>query len=98
MNNELARKARGEVSTKRGEKQVVADARDVIQGVQLAAIKADGALALGGHIMQGAVELDKLRQQLSKGDTAMNLLLSEIEATTISQAQSIQRSAFGNFG
>lgn len=98
MNNELARKAKGEVSARRGEQQVVADARDIIQGVQLAAIKADGAMALGAHIMEGALELDQLRQRLCKGDTAMNLLLTEIEATTISQAQRIQRGAFDNFG
>lgn len=75
-----------------------ARAREIKNETRLTALQADAALALGGHIMDGVVQLDRVRRDLAKEDVTLNLLLADIESETIQQVQNIQRSLFNPFG
>lgn len=69
-------------------------ARAITDETRLTALQADAALALGGHIMEGVVNLDMHRRHLAKDDVTLNLLLAEIEAETVQQVKAVQRSLF----
>lgn len=71
-------------------------AMEIRNETRLTALQADAALALGGHIMEGVVELDKYRRRLAQEDVTTNLLLAEIEAETIQQVKRVQRSLFND--
>jgi hypothetical protein len=72
--------------------------RRVIDEVRHAALKADGSIALAGHIMAGVMALDGERRHLAKEDPALNLLLAEIEGEAVQQVKAIQRSIFDPWG
>lgn len=78
----------------RAERQTLKAAREVVGEVHLAAIEADGALALGEHIMRGVVDLDEERLRLAAGDPVLSALLGKIEARAIHQVESIQANLF----
>lgn len=86
---ELMRYSNGEVVPKH-DRAVARRAKAVHDEVRLAAFKADGALALGGHIMDGVVGLDQHRRALAKNDPVLNTMLAEIEATAVQSAAKIQ--------
>lgn len=73
-------------------------ARQVRDEVQLAAMQADGAIALADHIMDGLVNLDLHRRELAREDQTLHLLLTEIESTCVSQVKHSQRNLFNNWG
>lgn len=70
------------------------EARAIKNETRLTALQADAALALGGHIAEGVVDLDLHRRHLAKDDITLNLLLAEIESETVQQVKRIQRSLF----
>jgi hypothetical protein len=61
-------------------------------------LQADGALALGAHVMDGLKELDNYRKQQAGDDVDINLLLGEIEAMTIRQVKHIQAALYDGWG
>jgi len=63
---------------------------------RLTALQGDAAVALGGHLMAGMVELDRQRRHLAKEDVTLNLLLAEIEAETVQQVRRIHGSLFND--
>jgi hypothetical protein len=65
--------------------------------VRQAAMKADGALRFGEHVMEGLVELDEHRRALAGDDPTLNILLAEIEAETVGQVKKIQRNLYGEW-
>lgn len=82
----------------RVDRPVARDAKKVHDEVRLAAFKADGALALGGHIMEGVVGLDETRRNLAKDDPVLNALLADIEQTALFAAKKVQKNLFNDFG
>lgn len=91
MNNELMRFASGEEVSPYRDRTVARRAKRTYDDVRLKALQADGAMALGGHIMEGLVGLDDTRKGLANGDPIVSTLLMEIEAESIRQVRSIQR-------
>ena len=67
------------------------------QDVREAAMKADGAIRIGEHIMDGLVELDAHRRELAGADQTLNVLLAEVEAETVGQVKKIQRNLYGQW-
>lgn len=65
--------------------------RNVYDEVRLAALKADGATALAGHMMSRLRELDDNRRQLVQDDATLNLICAEIESEAVQQCKEIQR-------
>jgi hypothetical protein len=56
--------------------------------------KVQATFRLGRLVMDETVELDRSRQELAGNDPGLNALLCNIEASTIQEAQRIQRNAF----
>lgn len=77
---------------------VVKEARRAYNEVQLADFKASGSMALAAKIMQGAVELDNVRQQLSGGDPVTAAMLADFQDVAFQKAKNIQRGLFNDFG
>jgi hypothetical protein len=98
MHNDLIPYITGEARPRSQDRALVSQARGVYNDVRLAALKADGAMALGAHIMEGAAQLDAHRRALAGNDPALNAILCEIELSTVRQAQIIQRQTFNLFG
>lgn len=98
MHNDLIPYATGEIRPRRGDRELVGRAKTIYDNVRLAALEADGAMALGAHIMEGTAQLDAHRRSLAGNDAALNAVLCEIELNTVRQAQTIQRQAFNRFG
>lgn len=90
MDNELMRYATGEVKPRSVDRRVAVQARHIYEETQLAGFKADGVMALAGHMMEGLVMLDARRQSLSQGDPVTDVVLSEIEANTVRQLKQLQ--------
>lgn len=65
--------------------------------VREAAMKADGAIRFGEHVMDGLVELDEHRRALARDDATLNVLLAEVEAETVGQVKKIQRNLYGQW-
>lgn len=91
MDNELMRHVTGQELAPHRDRAVARKAKRVYDEVRLRALQADGALALGAHIMEGVVGFDDLRRELSSGDPITNALLMEVEAETVRQVKSTQR-------
>ncbi len=77
------------------DRRIAKKAQGVVDNVRLAALKADGVVALAGHIMEEFCELDGLRVRLAKGDLSKNMLMAEIEETAFQQVMKIQRGVDG---
>ena len=98
MHNDLVPYVTGELRIRRGDRDLVGRAKIVYDNVRLAALEADGAMALGAHIMEGTAQLDAHRRALAGNNEALNAVLCGIELDTVRQAQTIQRQAFNRFG
>jgi hypothetical protein len=98
MKNELIQYTRGNQMVPMRERKVAKQGKDTYDAVRLAALKADGAMALGGHIMQGLLALDEHRRSLSCGDPIIDVMLMEVEANTIRQVKGIQSGLFDSWG
>jgi hypothetical protein len=90
VNNELMLYSRGEAVPARRDRAVAREAKQLYDRARLQAMKADASLALAGHIMNGVVELDKLRHQLSDKDVFLEMILTDIEAVALKQVRRIQ--------
>ena len=71
--------------------------KSVQDEVRLTAIKAEGALALAAHIMEGVIGLDEHRKSISAGDPVTDVLLTEIEVAAVRHVKSIQGSLYNNW-
>lgn len=98
MDNKLVRYTNGEVAVPYRDRSVAKRAKDVFDEVRLNALKADGAMALAGHIMEGVVELDNLRREISQGDPALEAMLMSFESTALRQMAKIQRELYDPWG
>jgi len=99
MNNEIMRQVRGEVvPASRDERRAAREAREIINAVRLRALQVDGAFALAAHIMEEAIQIDRLRRSLARDDISTNILLAEFEEIAIQQAKAIQRGLYNPFG
>lgn len=98
MDNQLVRFASHEVPVPRRYRQVARQAQQYYEEVQLADFKAAGTFALAAKIMQGAAELDDVRQQLAGGDPVRSAMLADFEAVAFLKAKHIQRGLFNDFG
>ena len=95
MNDDIMRFLAGDAP--RTSRAVVSQAKQTRTEVQLAGFKADGALALGGHIMEGVVCLDGHRRLLAGNDPLLNTLLADIEQTALFQAKKIQTGLYSQW-
>lgn len=98
MSSELARYARGEISPRRQDRAIAAASRDLFNEVRLATLKADGAMALAAHLMEGMTGLDEQRRSLSRGDQIADVMLAEIQIATLHAVKKIQTSLYDQWG
>lgn len=98
MHNELMLYTQGVERAPRHDRQVAAMAKRVYDEVRLKAMEADGAMALGGHMMEGLTALNAKRQSLSNGDPMVDVMLAEVMANTIRQCKNIQNGLFDSWG
>lgn len=96
--SELLPVAKGEVRPALRDRDVARRAKKLFDDTRMAGMKVDASMALAGHIMQAAVELDTKRQAIAGSDPILNQLLIEIEATAIRQAQAIQSNISNGWG
>lgn len=80
------------------DRRVGKQAKQVYDDVRLRGMQVDGAMALAAHVMDEAVQLDQKRLALAGTDPVLNGLLSDIEATALRQAKSIQQGLFSRWG
>lgn len=78
--------------------RLVREARLLYQEVQLADLKASGSFALAAKLMQLALELNEVRQQLSQGDPLLSAMLADFQVIANQKAKNIQRGLFPDFG
>ena len=97
MDNELARLGQQNGLSRRDRRQTQR-LQNVYDEVRLRGLQVDGAIALGGHIMEGVEALDARRHSLANGDMQMAMLLADIESNTIRQVKGIQASLFNDWG
>jgi hypothetical protein len=69
----------------------------VYDDVHYAGVKIDGAYALAGHAMEGAIGLDNWRRALAHGDPAQSAILLDIERTALAQAHRIQANLYNRW-
>lgn len=62
--------------------------------VRVAALHADGAIALGLHILGHVKEFDGERAKLAGDNIGLDMLLCDIEMTAVQQCRRIQKSLF----
>ena len=98
MEKKLVRYTTGQVAVPRKDKLVAGQAKEIYDETRLAGFKVDGALALAGHIMEGVVELDNLRQSLTQGDQIQDLMLSQIQGNALRQVIKIQSGLYEGWG
>src|SRR3954469_6112184 len=98
MQNELVRYAQGGEPVPIRDRKVARQARETFDEVRLKALQADGAMALGGHVMEGLLGLDDKRRDMARGDANIDLLMMEVESATIRQVKNIQNSLYGKWG
>jgi hypothetical protein len=98
MSDELMRYMDGERRPARRDREVAAKAKPIHDEVRLAAFKADGAMALAGHIMEGVVGLDQHRRTLAANDPITNQLLADIEQQAIFSVKKIQSNLYNDWG
>lgn len=65
--------------------------------VREAATKAEGAIRLGEHIVDGLTDFDGHCRQLAGSDPRLNMVMAEIEAETIDQVKKIQRHLYSKW-
>jgi hypothetical protein len=93
--NELMQMATGRRKPEtRADRESARAAADVVNEVRLAAIEADGAMALTVHIMHGVADLNDERKQLTGDDPLLALMLGEFMATGVRQVRKIQSNLY----
>lgn len=92
--NELMRMAQGNVPVTRADRQAVKEAAGIVRYVQKTGLMADGAFALGEHLMERAHRIDALRKKLEGDDPALQLQLSRFQAIALDQAEALQCNLF----
>ena len=95
---ELINQAKGSQVVPARDRRAGKEARAIYDEVRLRGLQVDGAMALGGHIMEAATALDDKRVALTAGDPVVGGVLAEIEAVALRQARSIQQSLFNDWG
>lgn len=98
MSDELMRYTSGEARVVRRDRAVAARAKSIHDEVRLAAFKADGALALAGHVMEGVVALDTHRRMLAGDDPVTTALLADIEQQALFSVKKIQANLYNDWG
>lgn len=98
MSSELMQYMQGTVAPAKQDREVIQQAKKIHDEVRLSAFKADGALALAGHIMEGVVGLDNHRRQLAGNDPVTTALLADIEQEAINSVKRIQRDLTSGWG
>jgi hypothetical protein len=98
MNNDLMLYTSGEARVVRRDRAVAARAKPIHDEVRLSAFKADGAMALAGHIMEGVVSLDQHRRMLAGNDPVTNSLLADIEQQALFTVKNIQANLYNGWG
>lgn len=98
MSGELMQYMNGDRRVARRDREVAGRAKAIHDEVRLAGFKADGALALAGHIMEGMVGLDEQRRMLAKNDPLTNTILADIEQQALFQVKKIQGRLFDEWG
>lgn len=94
---ELMRYSQGKQAVPPRDRKLGKQGKEAYDEVRLRAMQVDGTMALGAHIMEEAIELDRTRLSLAGGDPILNGLLSDIEATALRQAKVIQQSLFNDW-
>ena len=80
-------------------KRMSGDALQVVEEVRLAALKADGAIELGKHLCDELADFSlEVEDRARHSSTATAMVLAEIEATTVSKVQKIQRGLYNTWG
>jgi hypothetical protein len=97
MADELMKYAKGELRPARVDRPLANEARTIYDNARLAVLRADSALAVAAHIMQGVTHLDDRRREIARDDPTLNMLLAEIEATAVQQVKGIQRGLLTNW-
>lgn len=95
MTNSLVRLLRGDPDPKPPSQSP--EAQEIHREVQLAALRADGAIRMAEHVMDGLVDLDLHRRELAQGDPTLNILLAEIESEAAGQVKKQQRNLYGKW-
>jgi hypothetical protein len=90
MDGELMHYNTGRAKPARTDREVAAAAKEVYDRVRLEALKAQGAMALGGFMMEGLAELDARRARLENGNPILQIALSEIFGKAINQCHDLQ--------
>lgn len=98
MSDELMRYMHRDARPARYDRAVAARAKPIHDEVRLSAFKADGALALAGHIMEGVVSLDMHRRMLAGNDPVTNRLLADIEQQALFSVRQIQANLYNGWG
>lgn len=98
MSGELMEYMNGSARVARRDREVAAKAKAIHDEVRLVGFKADGAVALAGHIMEGMVGLDEHRRTLAKNDPLTNTILADIEQQALYQVKKIQGRLFDEWG
>lgn len=96
MNNDLMRYGDGDRPPPR-DRKLARSAKEAVDEVRLAALRADGAMALAAHIMEGFVGLDDFRKSLSGGDPLKDTMLMDIEAAALRQVRGIQTGLYNRW-
>lgn len=96
--NELMRMVSGEVSTPRGDRELVGAAKGIRRRVQLADWEVEAEFALTGKIMQGACDLDDYAKHLAGGDPVKRAIVGRFQATAYQKVEHIQRNWNSGFG
>jgi hypothetical protein len=90
MSDQLIKYVNGQERAGLADRNVARHAKEIYDETRLAGFKADGVMALAGHIMEGVADLDRHRLAIAGNDPLLNQALAEIEITAIQQARSIQ--------
>lgn len=90
MSGELMEYMNGDRKVARRDREVAGNAKTIHDQVRLAGFKADGAMALAGHIMEGMVGLDDQRRMLARNDPVTSTILADIEQQALFQVKKIQ--------
>lgn len=96
MSGELMEYMRG-APVPRYDRPVSRRAKRIHDEVREAAFEADGALALGGHIMEGAVGLDEKRKGLQDGTPERDMMLADIMKQAVSTCAGIQANLYNGW-
>lgn len=98
--NELVRLGSGNTPVPRFgtqlEKQTARTANEIVSEVRLSALRAEGQIALAGHIMNNLTELNAHKRMLAQDDPGLHMMLSRIEAEAGEACTRLQKNLFND--